>query len=197
MFVYSLIDPRDHSTFYVGITVNLYERFKQHLRCDGTNVRKDKRIQEIMQAGFMPIMHTIEQVDTEKVLGCEMYWISQYRSLGMPLTNILIPSNTSSFMKISKPVGRKFTNERIEELLRYYAIYGKFPSDIKVSTRSKYTYRHHPRLEAIRREVQAEREQVRREKLPVFDGNDVRLTPEKLTEVLNYILAHGRIELGI
>lgn len=43
-FVYELVDPRDDMPiFYVGITQDLYRRFKDHMGCDGTNVQKDRR----------------------------------------------------------------------------------------------------------------------------------------------------------
>lgn len=75
-YVYRWVDPRDQSIFYVGITVNLYERYKQHMRCDGANPQKDQRIQDILAAGHLPMMQTIEQLDTfGQALQRERYWI--------------------------------------------------------------------------------------------------------------------------
>jgi predicted GIY-YIG superfamily endonuclease len=90
MFVYSIDDPtKDYIPFYVGITIDLYERFKQHMRCDGTNVQKDRRIQEILAAGHLPIMRTIEQTEPfGEALEREAYWIIHYLNQGVVLTNL-------------------------------------------------------------------------------------------------------------
>src|SRR5438034_11474574 len=93
--IYRFIDPRDHSTFYIGITADLRERFKQHLRCEGANEQKNARIQDILQAGFLPIMDTVEQVETvEEALNREMYWIRHYLQQGQHLLNIVGVSST-------------------------------------------------------------------------------------------------------
>jgi hypothetical protein len=44
--IYRLRDPRDNAIRYIGITMNVFEHFKQHLRCDGVNPAKDAWIQE-------------------------------------------------------------------------------------------------------------------------------------------------------
>jgi len=54
--VYGLIDPRDQSTFSIGITLDREERLKQHTRYDEANVRKDQRIREIVAAGHVPVI---------------------------------------------------------------------------------------------------------------------------------------------
>ena len=88
-FVYELVDPRDNSVFYVGVTRDLYKRFRDHMRCDGTNVQKDYRIQEIVASGHLPIMRTVERAKTfTAVLVRETHWIRLYLSQGVLLLNI-------------------------------------------------------------------------------------------------------------
>lgn len=88
-FVYELVDTRDNTIFYVGITIDLYNRFRQHMRCDGTNVQKDRRVQDILSAGHLPIMHTIEQTASfEEALKRELYWIHRYLRENIQLLNI-------------------------------------------------------------------------------------------------------------
>lgn len=90
-FVYELVDPRGDSIFYVGITVDLYARFRQHMRCDGTNVQKDARIQEIRASGHLPIMRTRERVTTSSEASeREIYWIRYHLSQGVKLVNITV-----------------------------------------------------------------------------------------------------------
>lgn len=87
--IYALIDPRDNVVRYVGITNNIYERFKQHIRCDGTNARKDAWIRDLRDQQFMVYMHALERVETyEQALDREMFWIRHYLSQGILLTNI-------------------------------------------------------------------------------------------------------------
>ncbi len=88
-YIYRWIDPRDNSVFYVGITVDLYQRYKQHMHCDGTNAQKDIHIREILYSGHLPIMQTIEQVESfQHALERESYWIRWYVQQGAKLANI-------------------------------------------------------------------------------------------------------------
>jgi predicted GIY-YIG superfamily endonuclease len=91
VYVYRLVDPRDEQTFYVGISADLYERFKQHMRCDGTNLQKDQRIQEILKAGHVPLIRTVERTENfEQALECEAAWIKTFLDAGIPLLNIAV-----------------------------------------------------------------------------------------------------------
>ena len=90
--IYGLIDPRDQSVFYIGMTDDVYGRFLQHLRCDGSNLMKDARIQELKDVNIMVIMSTFQLVrGLEDARKREAYWIRHYHDLGMPLTNQMIP----------------------------------------------------------------------------------------------------------
>src|SRR6266487_3162719 len=78
-YVYEWVDPCDQSVFYVGITIDLYARYRQHMHCDGLNPQKDARIQEILASGHLPVMRTIEQVKSfDAALERESYWIKFY-----------------------------------------------------------------------------------------------------------------------
>lgn len=61
--IYGLVDPRDRGIFYIGLTNNLYARFKEHLSMCGGNARKQERIQAILDAHMLPWMITLEVVD--------------------------------------------------------------------------------------------------------------------------------------
>jgi len=92
--IYSLEDPRDNATRYVGITNDVYQRFCEHIRCDGSNFRKDAWIQELKATNSMVRMPTLEQVKTvAEARVREAYWIHHYLHLGADLLNnhILTP----------------------------------------------------------------------------------------------------------
>src|SRR5690348_3565294 len=91
--VYRLVDPRDRTVFYVGITNNPEARLKQHLACNGSNPDKDAWIQEICQQGLQPLMEIIERPEMRHQAQLrEAYWIHYYLQEQALLTNIIIPS---------------------------------------------------------------------------------------------------------
>jgi predicted GIY-YIG superfamily endonuclease len=91
--IYALVDPRDNTTRYVGMTSNLYERFLSHLSCNGDNYRRDAWIQELKAANLMVIMQTLETVTNEAEVGMrEAYWIHHFLHLYAPLYNNKIPT---------------------------------------------------------------------------------------------------------
>ncbi len=93
--VYALIDPRISSdpspsaVRYIGITYNIYQRMRQHSRCEGLNERKNAWIRGLQEDQIMFTMYSIEKVDTyEKALEREVYWIEYYTKRSAQLLNI-------------------------------------------------------------------------------------------------------------
>ncbi len=139
--VYSLIDPRDHKARYVGCSADLYARFLQHLRCDGTNVQKDIWIQDLRKAGYLPIVQTLEQVEAhEQAKAREDYWMHHYLYLGMPLLNVVLPAPHKR-AETGQKVGRKRTEAKSNRVRRYYKRYGRLPSNLTEDER--FWYSHH------------------------------------------------------
>lgn len=104
--VYSLIDPRDNSIRYIGITEDVYSRMRQHSRCEGNNGAKNAWVQELQKQQLMFIMHSIEKVRTfEQALEREAYWIRFYLAQGIPLLNVAgVPNDpTKPYIKQYKP----------------------------------------------------------------------------------------------
>jgi hypothetical protein len=87
--IYRLRDPRENTIRYIGITLNVFERFKQHLRCDGVNPAKDAWIRELEWAQLLPLLDSIERVGSfAEALDREKYWIGQYLQQGENLFNL-------------------------------------------------------------------------------------------------------------
>lgn len=87
--IYRLRDPRDNAIRYIGITMHVFERFKQHLRCDGVNPAKDAWIAELELAQVLPAMDLLERIGPwSYALARESYWIGYYHQLGANLFNI-------------------------------------------------------------------------------------------------------------
>lgn len=102
--VYGLIDPRDSSVFYVGITDDVYTRFLAHLKCDGSNPVKDARIQELKAANRMVVMQTLQEVEgLDLAKRREAYWLRHYYDLGMSLTNLVMPVYHENIVIVQAP----------------------------------------------------------------------------------------------
>lgn len=149
-YVYELVDPRYQSVFYVGITIDLLERFKQHMHCDGVNPQKDQRIQEILEAGHLPIMRTIEQVLTrDQAIQREQYWIADRLQLGALLVNISeIPGRIVRGPRVMRPIqrnaslnnalGRERKHADVIAMLTSVRDTGVWPDDVSLQMQRYY-----------------------------------------------------------
>lgn len=153
-FVYELVDPRDMSIFYVGITIDLYMRFKQHMRCDGINPQKDARIRDITDAGHLVIMRTIERVVPDEARKREDWWIWTYRCRGVKLLNLAVPlmkydglkhrsQPPATHSKPYTPRGRERTFSDVIGMLVVVRETKEWPSDVSDQMRRHYR-RHYP-----------------------------------------------------
>jgi hypothetical protein len=88
--IYVLIDPRDGRVRYVGWTINLRQRLRDHMkpsRLSG-NQRRDRWLASLIADGFYPRVETVEHGDGQGHAEAECKWITHYRSLGFELTNL-------------------------------------------------------------------------------------------------------------
>lgn len=150
--IYALIDPRDYTVRYIGITDDVYQRFKEHLRCDGYNPGKDAWIEELKQANVMLIMKTLEVVETvDQARERETHWIHYHRFLGIPLFNLVIPTiripSTPRTRKPrskpttpGKPLGRKYDNEGIRQLVLHRYRHSAWPEDMSRDMKQDYEF---------------------------------------------------------
>lgn len=118
--IYTLEDQRYvgmQAIRYVGITDDVYMRFYQHLRSDGSNKEKDEWIKGMKAAQVMMVMKTLEQVETlEEARDREQYWIRHYLSLGITLLNkqICQPFSFDDFTRVMNDLkGSTKTNGEI------------------------------------------------------------------------------------
>lgn len=107
--IYGLLDPRTGDCFYVGKTKNKIEyRLQQHIvETSKNNYNKYKVIQDIINAGYKPVIKELLVVDDyfDSVLDCnvweyyEMFCIKYVREeLNQPLTNIAVGGNDLPLM---------------------------------------------------------------------------------------------------
>jgi len=107
--IYTLVDPRDNSTRYVGLSSDVYNRFAQHI-LDRVNLAKHAWIAELKQQGFIPklvvLEKDLESLDQARVR--EIYWISFYLNSGANLTNIHKPKPPKAIQRRVKVLKGRF-----------------------------------------------------------------------------------------
>lgn len=110
--IYALVDPRDNTVRYVGVTNDVYKRFLQHVNCSGSNFEKNAWIHELRMANKMIVMETLEEVeDRTCVFDREEYWIKHFQMLQEPITNIRQKSPARRTKKTNLRVGRRVSPE--------------------------------------------------------------------------------------
>jgi hypothetical protein len=82
--IYALIDPRTDRVMYVGQSIDIDYRFRQHL--DGwrhdSNRRKVQWIGELQRIGMLPILKIIEECPFGDCDTAEIRWIRHYKVMG-------------------------------------------------------------------------------------------------------------------
>lgn len=94
--IYALIDPRDNTTRYVGMSSDVNYRLHEHLSLDGKKQgNKEERdwIRELQQLGLSPILQILETLvgDLNTYSGAcerEYYWINKLANSGSSLFNV-------------------------------------------------------------------------------------------------------------
>jgi len=83
--IYGLFDPRDSLCRYVGQSLNVDKRFRQHLK-DFVNREKYTWIRELREHGMQPHVEILDSACAVTVRTKEKHWIIKLRSEGHPLT---------------------------------------------------------------------------------------------------------------
>lgn len=148
--IYALIDPRNCSTRYIGVTNDMYRRYQEHINCRDKNEGKNAWVGELRQSNFLPIMRAVEVVDTVKYAKLrEKYWIAHYASMGEQLFNFeceepvieeLTEVDPPDLTTVRKPTGRgrKFDNATVKSIIQYYLRYKAWPDEIDTDMQSYY-----------------------------------------------------------
>src|SRR6266581_5100170 len=90
--VYALIDPRDNTIRYVGITTDPVTRLAQHLDDAWKKSEKGMWLTELKQAGLSPVLIVLETINATGDARAiardrERYWIQTLLQSGAPLVN--------------------------------------------------------------------------------------------------------------
>lgn len=80
-YIYTLSDPNTNEVRYVGKTINIKRRYKQHLYDKRQTSHKHSWITSLKKIGLKPIMIIIEECNNDNWEEREIYWISKYNNL--------------------------------------------------------------------------------------------------------------------
>jgi predicted GIY-YIG superfamily endonuclease len=85
--VYVLVDPRDDTVRYVGITRDPDKRRAQHRSPSAANWRMAEWKLELAKAGKRPLMAVVDSAPSGRHLLREAQWMRYYRKRGFGLLN--------------------------------------------------------------------------------------------------------------
>lgn len=87
-YTYALVDPRQTSIFYVGLTNDVRERFIAHIMNREVNRAKNAIIDELRAVGMLPYFRLLEVSEGERAgRASERRWIDAFLEIGEPLCN--------------------------------------------------------------------------------------------------------------
>jgi hypothetical protein len=98
--IYALVDPRTHKVMYVGQSIDIASRYKQHCGLpQGYGLSgRSKWLIELRLLGLKPSLLILEEVKAQAVLTeTERKWIHHYRTKGEAQCNIaMVPEEATS-----------------------------------------------------------------------------------------------------
>jgi hypothetical protein len=121
--VYALVDPRDQTMRYIGVTKHPERREVDHYQDEENNQRKIDWIAGLRAAGLRPIMRQLEVVDGKQAAEArEAQWIAACLDAGMELLNISSrPRPVQPALTIPRPARQSGPSEsQRAEIIRLY-----------------------------------------------------------------------------
>lgn len=89
VYIYGLSDPRTGEVKYVGKTIDINRRYRNHINTND-NAKNSKRvawIKNLKSQGVYPEIFVIEETTEDLWRKAEQYWISYFKSIGCNLKN--------------------------------------------------------------------------------------------------------------
>lgn len=95
VFIYGLIDPRDIRIKYVGQTIDMARRYREHCE-DVSGNAKSLWVRELKGKGLVPQMVQLEVVSRQSANYKENWWIQLLKNNGEVVTNTAKPTRDNN-----------------------------------------------------------------------------------------------------
>jgi group I intron endonuclease len=119
-YIYTLSNPTTNEVRYVGKTINIARRYKQHLY-DKRTTHKASWVQSLKKVGLKPKLIILEECNKDNWQEREKYWIRQFNNLtnhleggGCHYTRTTTYETKAKISKIHK--GKILSNEQKNKL---------------------------------------------------------------------------------
>ena len=97
VYIYSLKDPRDYQIKYIGKTVDIDRRRKEHNQIHrNKKSKKNSWIIHLIKNGMQPVMEVLEECKESEWIDREKYWIMYYKKLGFNLKNMTLGGESNN-----------------------------------------------------------------------------------------------------
>lgn len=148
-YIYTLTNPLNGEIFYVGKTVNMETRYRQHLNFNFADKNlKNEVIKFVLEQSAVPIIEELDCVDCvyredeDYVNELEIYWIHQLRAWGMPLKNKHSIYKPTKYSRIYSHILKESTFEFIIKAIikrwdKFYALKNRIEADINLTLDEK------------------------------------------------------------
>lgn len=91
VYIYGLKDPRDFQIKYIGKTIDVDRRRKEHNQIHrNKKSKKNSWIIHLIKNGMQPIFEILEDCEETNWVEREVYWIQYYKDLGFDLKNMTL-----------------------------------------------------------------------------------------------------------
>lgn len=113
IYIYTLSDPSTNTVKYIGKTVDIKQRYKDHIKvAKSTNIHTPNInwVRSLINEGKQPIMEIIDEIDCDWEW-LEQYWISQFKTWGFNLKNITDGGDTNP---MNNPTSRKKVSDKLK-----------------------------------------------------------------------------------
>jgi DNA-binding transcriptional regulator YiaG len=116
--IYRLIDPRDNTTRYIGLTIDPDARLKGHVSDKKRNGKRSAWVKELGMLNLQPKMEILETVIEGEnaeatALKRELYWIHEYFEAGSDLLNIagMLGAHTPTIKRKKQPTRQQIAKQ--------------------------------------------------------------------------------------
>ena len=97
VYIYGLKDPRDYQIKYIGKTIDIGRRIKEHNQIHrNKKSKKNSWIIHLVENGMQPIMEILEECKETNWIEREMYWIQYYKELVFDLKNMTLGGESNN-----------------------------------------------------------------------------------------------------